>query len=51
MKVVNGERVNGEWKPSTLTIIDKTTWKVKYPASNPLLPIGIAKSGGNSEHG
>jgi len=43
-------RVNGEWKPAVLTITDKYTWKVKYPASNPLLPIGIAKSGGNNGH-
>jgi peptide/nickel transport system substrate-binding protein len=44
------QRVGNEWKPATLTIVDKTTWKVKYPAPNPLLPIGIAKNGGNAGH-
>ena len=29
------QRVGGEWKPATLTIVDKNTWKVKYPASEP----------------
>ncbi len=43
-------RVGSEWKPATLTIVDKYTWKVKYPVPNPLLPIGIAKSGGNNGH-
>ena len=44
------QRVGNEWKPAVLTVVDKYTWKVKYPTSNPLLPIGIAKSGGNMGH-
>ena len=39
-----------EWKPAKLTIVDKYTWKVKYPPPNPLLPIGIAKNGGWHGH-
>jgi peptide/nickel transport system substrate-binding protein len=44
------QRVGNEWKPAALTVVDKYTWKVKYAAPNPLLPIGIAKSGGNQGH-
>src|SRR5262249_33914579 len=43
-------KINGEFKPATLTIVDKLTWKVKFPASNPLLPIGMAKNNGNNGH-
>ena len=43
-------KINGECKPATLTIVDKYTWKVKYPTSNPLLPIGLAKNNGNNGH-
>ncbi len=44
------QKVGNDYKLATLTIVDKYTWKVKYPAPNPLLPIWIAKNGGNSGH-
>jgi peptide/nickel transport system substrate-binding protein len=40
------QRVGGERKNATVTIVDKYTWKVKYPATNALLPIWIAKNSG-----
>ncbi len=42
------QRVGSEWKMATLTVVDGTTFKVKYAAPYPLLPIYIAKSGGNA---
>jgi len=42
------QRIGNEWKMATLTVVDSTTWKIKYQAPNALLPIWIAKNGGNS---
>ena len=42
------QRINGEFQNATVTIVDKHTFKVKYPAPNPLLPILMAKNGGNT---
>ncbi|HEY3062009.1 MAG TPA: ABC transporter substrate-binding protein [Chloroflexota bacterium] len=42
------QRIGGEFKMATLSVVDNSTWKVKYAASYPLLPIYIAKSGGNA---
>lgn len=39
------QRVGNEFKPSTLTVVDKHTFKIKYAAPYPLLPISIAKLG------
>jgi len=40
------QRVGTEYKNATVTIVDKTTFKVKYVAPFPLLPIQMAKQGG-----
>jgi peptide/nickel transport system substrate-binding protein len=40
------QRIGEEYKTATLTIIDKYSFKVKYAAPYPLLPLLIAKSGG-----
>lgn len=45
------QKINGEWVNSKVTVIDDTTFKVKYPASYPLLPIFFAKSGGGVNNG
>jgi peptide/nickel transport system substrate-binding protein len=44
-------RINNDWVPAKLTVIDKSTWKVTYPNPYPLLPIYIAKNGGGSTGG
>ena len=44
------QRVGNEFKIATLTVVDKTTFKVKYAAPYPLLPISIAKLGDNMVH-
>lgn len=44
------QRVDGKWQPAKLAIVDKYTWKVTYPVPNALLPILVAKSGGNPGH-
>jgi peptide/nickel transport system substrate-binding protein len=38
-------RVNGEFVMAQLNIIDSYTFSVRYPVSNPLLPIVMAKTG------
>lgn len=43
------QRVGNEFKLAELTVVDTYTWKVKYAQPYPLLPIWIAKNGGNSE--
>jgi peptide/nickel transport system substrate-binding protein len=40
------QKVGSEYKPAELTIVDRYTARVKFPAPNPLLPITIAKQGG-----
>jgi peptide/nickel transport system substrate-binding protein len=45
------QRIGNEWKMATLTVVDKQTFKVKYAAPYPLLPIWIAKNGGNGPAG
>ncbi|HEY3083032.1 MAG TPA: ABC transporter substrate-binding protein [Chloroflexota bacterium] len=40
------QRVGDGFKNAEVSIVDKYTVKIKYPAPNPLLPIRIAKSGG-----
>lgn len=40
--------INGEVKTATVTIVDKTTFKVKYVAPFPLLPLQMAKLGGGA---
>jgi peptide/nickel transport system substrate-binding protein len=40
------QKVGGEFKNATMTVVDKYTVKFKYSAPNPLLPILIAKNGG-----
>lgn len=40
------QRVGNEYKLATLTVVDKQTFKMKYQAPYPLLPIAIAKLGG-----
>src|SRR4051794_7068440 len=46
------QRVNGEFKLATLTVVDPYTFKVKYVQPYPLLPILIAKlNGGDSAVG
>jgi peptide/nickel transport system substrate-binding protein len=42
------QRIGNEWKLATVTILDAYTWKVQYQAPYPLLPIWIAKNGGNA---
>ena len=41
------QKVGSDWKLATVTILDPYTWKVQYAAPYPLLPIWIAKNGGN----
>lgn len=41
------QRIGTEWKAATLTIVDQQTWKVKFAAPYPLLPLYFAKNGGN----
>jgi peptide/nickel transport system substrate-binding protein len=40
------QKVGADYKMADVTIVDKYTVKIKYPAPNPLLPISIAKNGG-----
>jgi len=40
------QRINGEYKNAVLTVVDKTTFKMKYVAPYPLLPLLICKSQG-----
>lgn len=40
------QKISGEWQLAQLIIVDKYTFKVKYGAPNPLLPIQMSKSGG-----
>jgi peptide/nickel transport system substrate-binding protein len=40
------QRIGSEFKTATLTVVDKYTFKVKYEAPFPLLPIQMAKLGG-----
>jgi peptide/nickel transport system substrate-binding protein len=42
------QRINNEFKMATLSVVDNSTWKVKFAAPYPLLPIWIAKNGGNA---
>jgi len=42
------QRIGTEYKNATVTIVDKFTFKVKYAAPYPLLPIQMAKRGGDS---
>ncbi len=42
------QRVGTDFKNSTLTVVDATTFKLKFVAPNPLLPISIAKSGSDN---
>lgn len=42
------QRVGTEYQNATVTIVDKYTFKVKYVAPNPLLPVSLAKNGGGS---
>ncbi len=41
------QRVGGQYKVGTLTVVDKQTFKLKFEAPYPLLPIQIAKSAGS----
>lgn len=40
------QRLGGQYKNATLTVVDKNTFKMKYQAPYPLLPILLAKQGG-----
>jgi peptide/nickel transport system substrate-binding protein len=42
------QRINNEFKLATLSVVDNYTWRIKYAAPYPLLPIWIAKNGGNA---
>jgi len=42
------QRIGADYQNATVTIVDKYTFKVKYVAPNPLLPISIAKNAGGS---
>jgi len=42
------QRVGTEYKNATVTIVDKYTFKVKYAAPYPLLPLQMAKQGGGT---
>jgi len=41
-------RDGNDYVRAKLMVLDKYTWKVTYPRPNPLLPIWIAKNGGQS---
>lgn len=43
------QKIGGENKDATLTIVDKYTWKVKYAAPFPLLPMNIATIGSGTD--
>ena len=45
------QRIGDEWKFAVLTVVDKYTFKLKYAAPYPLLPIWIAKNGGAGASG
>jgi peptide/nickel transport system substrate-binding protein len=41
------QRIGSEYKSGTLTVVDETTFKIAYQSPYPLLPITIAKRGGD----